>query len=78
MIPGVVVEVPLEMIVARPLDPLVVTVTPMTEVPHGGLTTGKVGADGGTERMIGTQDLGDVMDLLAEDALKVFLINFQL
>ena len=73
MIPGVVAEVLLEMIVAHLLVLAGAIVTQTTEVLHDVLMTGKVGDDGGTERMIGTQDHGDVMDQL-EDDLKVVLI----
>lgn len=74
VIPGVVAEVLPGMIVAHLLVLAVATATQMTEVPHDVLMTRKVGDDGGTERMIGTQDHGDVMDH-QEDDLKVLLIT---
>ena len=75
MILGVAAEAPLEMNVAHLPAPVVATVTKMTEAPHDALMTEKVGDDGGTERMIGTPDHGDVMEHHLVDALKVFLIN---
>ena len=73
-IPGAVAEVRPEMNVVHLPAPVVATVTKMTVVHRDALMTEKAGDDGGTERMTGTQDRGDVTDHL-EDALKVFLIK---
>jgi hypothetical protein len=76
VIPGGVAEVPPEMIVAHlPAPVMVATVSKMIVAHRDALMTEKVGDDGGTERMTGTQALGDAMDQPV-DAPKVFLIAF--